>query len=143
MELNEKGYPIYKDSGTFVHRDYAYKYLLNRERKLRPGEQVHHVDGDKLNLNPNNLVILSKGDHQKITSRLIKEHNLKVVRRHFLVGISAAHLQEMFNGDLLFPRICDLVGELGKEIDHLEVDALQTPTIQCDPYECRGETLGR
>ena len=43
---------------------------------MREGYQVHHVDGDKLNYHPNNLIILSWQDHKKISKRLNKENNL-------------------------------------------------------------------
>lgn len=74
MELNKSGYPVYKDSKKLVHRHYAEKYNLHRP--LEKWEEVHHVDGDKLNLNPANLVVLSEEIHEKISKRLNKEVNL-------------------------------------------------------------------
>jgi|SRR3989344_5064869 len=77
MKLNEAGYPVFKDNPTrLVHRYYAWKYLRNKSGKLEEWEEVHHVDGDKLNFDPKNLVILSNESHKKITQRLIKETNL-------------------------------------------------------------------
>ncbi|MEK6926126.1 MAG: HNH endonuclease [Nanoarchaeota archaeon] len=77
MKLNESGYPVYKDNPTkLVHRYYVWKYLLNKSRELKEWEKVHHVDGDKLNFNPSNLVILSDETHKKISGRLNKETNL-------------------------------------------------------------------
>ncbi len=75
MELNKKNYPVWKDSKKYVHRFIAKKYLLNGDN-FREGEEVHHIDGDKLNFSPNNLIVLSKEDHKKITRRLNKERNL-------------------------------------------------------------------
>ena len=77
IELNENGYPVYKNNKhRLVHRYNAWRYLLHKKRPLREWEEVHHVDGDKLNYNPNNLVILSGKEHWKISKRLHKETNL-------------------------------------------------------------------
>ena len=38
--------------------------------------EVHHIDGDKLNYHPENLIILSRKDHWKISKRLHREMNL-------------------------------------------------------------------
>jgi hypothetical protein len=35
-------------------------------RKLTKNECVHHVDGDKLNNDPGNLVVLSRSEHQRL-----------------------------------------------------------------------------
>ena len=75
MELNKNGYPIWKDSKRLVHRSIAEKYILDGDN-LRENEQVHHVDGDKLNFHPRNLIVLHEKDHKKITGRLNKERNL-------------------------------------------------------------------
>ena len=82
MELDEKGYPIWKDSKKLLHRYVAEKLILRRELKGR--EVVHHVDGDKLNFHPNNLIVLnSKEDHEKIERDMWKYTNVMVV--HFIV----------------------------------------------------------
>lgn len=36
-------------------------------RKLVEGEVVHHIDGDTLNNNPNNLELLGVSEHNRIT----------------------------------------------------------------------------
>lgn len=76
MELNKWGYPIYKDSGKVLHWYIAEKYLL--KRKLKEGEQIHHVDGDKLNFNPDNLIVMSKEDHKKIEYNIRHHKNLNL-----------------------------------------------------------------
>lgn len=52
--INENGYPCFCDSGILVHRWMMQKII---GRKLRPGEVVHHRDGNKLNFKPNNLIL--------------------------------------------------------------------------------------
>jgi len=49
-------------------RGYAYEHRLVAEkkigRKLKPGEKVHHVDGDKQNNLPENItVVVGNGEH--------------------------------------------------------------------------------
>lgn len=41
-------------------------------RKLRPDEEVHHIDGDRANNNLSNLAVMSKGEHSRL--HRIKEH---------------------------------------------------------------------
>ncbi|MBB6716351.1 HNH endonuclease [Clostridium gasigenes] len=57
-----KAYP--KIHGRHAHRVIAEKKI---GRKLKKGEVVHHIDGNKLNYNENNLeVISSQKEHAKI-----------------------------------------------------------------------------
>lgn len=61
---NKKGY-------VFEHRLIAERYLLNEynsieidgKKYLKPEFEVHHIDEDKLNNNPNNLLVLTKSEH--------------------------------------------------------------------------------
>ena len=64
--VTKKGYSRFKDSGTYVHR-WAKENQLGR--KLKPGEVVHHIDGNKRNNSPSNLkVYKNQSQHMK------KEH---------------------------------------------------------------------
>jgi hypothetical protein len=64
--VNKNGYCQYKDSGKYVHRHIEEKKL---GRKLRPGEVVHHKDGNPLNNSPSNLKVYpNQSTHMK------KEH---------------------------------------------------------------------
>lgn len=77
MKINKKGYPVWKDNeNRSLHRYVAEKEIL--KRKLKEGEEVHHVDGDKLNFTPDNLIVLSKEDHKKIEDNIRKHKNLNI-----------------------------------------------------------------
>ena len=52
-------------NGKTVHRDIMEKKL---GRLLRADEEVHHIDGNHFNNDPDNLIILSKSEHSKIHS---------------------------------------------------------------------------
>ena len=57
-----KSYP--KINGRHAHRVVAEKIL---GRKLRPGEVVHHKDGNKQNFSPENLEVLpGQSEHAKL-----------------------------------------------------------------------------
>jgi len=68
--INKDGYLVFKDSGKLVHRWVAfYKiYLKNKYHYFLPFRyyQVHHIDGNKLNNNVENLEIITKGKHGKL-----------------------------------------------------------------------------
>ena len=65
----ENGYEVkyiknYNKKGNVkVHRYVMEQYL---DRKLRPDEVVHHIDGNKLNNNIENLKIMTRGEHSKL-----------------------------------------------------------------------------
>ncbi|MBI2136069.1 HNH endonuclease [Candidatus Woesearchaeota archaeon] len=97
--IDNKGYVRFKDSNILVHRYNAEKDI----RKINPGEEVHHVDGDKLNNHSDNLIILSKSDHEKIENerRILKNLNigyLGIILSSFLFFIT----YRLYNKTLYF-----------------------------------------
>ena len=50
-------------NGEILHRKVAEEKI---GRKLKSGEEVHHIDGNHFNNDPDNLIVLSKSDHAKI-----------------------------------------------------------------------------
>jgi hypothetical protein len=53
-----------KQGGRAKHRKLAEELL---GRKLRPGEEVHHMDGDRSNDAPHNLIVTSShGTHMRL-----------------------------------------------------------------------------
>jgi len=59
---DKNGYLRFNDSGKLVHRWALEKELL---RPLEKGEVVHHINGNKLDNNPENLELLTAKEHYK------------------------------------------------------------------------------
>jgi hypothetical protein len=63
---NKNGYLCYKHNRKLVHRCVMEKYLTQRGEKLYPEEVVHHIDGNILNNDINNLeVFANQSEHYK------------------------------------------------------------------------------
>lgn len=66
------------DDFVFEHRLVAEQYLLTEEnsvevdgkRYLKPEYAFHHIDGDRLNNDPSNLLVLTKGEHTALHNKL-------------------------------------------------------------------------
>jgi len=69
---DEKGYEreVEVEHSNLVHRDIAYKdiYLKNREKYPLPFSEydVHHIDGNKKNNNVENLIPLTREQHESV-----------------------------------------------------------------------------
>lgn len=63
INFEKAGAPNQRVSGKVLYRFLA---ELKIGRKLLPGEEVHHIDGNHLNNNPDNLLVVSASEHSKI-----------------------------------------------------------------------------
>jgi len=59
-----------KNGYVLEHRKVAAELI---GRPLRSDEEVHHVDGDKTNNAPENLVVIPRGKHQKLHAHICRE----------------------------------------------------------------------
>jgi hypothetical protein len=67
------GYRMIYTPGRKVH-PYTYEHVLAAEKKmarrLRRGEHVHHLDGDKTNNKEENLIVLTDREHKRLHHQL-------------------------------------------------------------------------
>ncbi|MHA1747714.1 MAG: HNH endonuclease [Promethearchaeota archaeon] len=67
--IDNRGYLRWKVSEKLVHRDIAYCSLYQQNRDKYPMRfsryVVHHVDKNKLNDNPSNLMVLTPEEHRQ------------------------------------------------------------------------------
>jgi len=87
--IDDKGYLRFNDSGKLLHRYLARKYIWKKHRGKYPYRfkhyQIHHIDGNKLNNNLDNLQIVTINEHRiihnitdEVRLRLVKGFNLFV-----------------------------------------------------------------
>ena|SRR4030042_3768749 len=85
-ELDENGYLIFYDSGKFVHRWVMEAKILHRT--LEKGEEVHHIDGDRRNNSPENLLLMTREGHYRLHKhqRILEEKTAKFITTAFTVA---------------------------------------------------------
>ena len=65
---DDEGYPRFTDTNKLVHRWAAHKYIFkkNKDKFSKPFRDlvVHHKDRSKLHFHSDNLVIMTKSEHE-------------------------------------------------------------------------------
>lgn len=80
IRINDHPFSV-KNGWVREHRYIAEQYLLNDENSiniegkkyLKQELEVHHIDQNPLNNNPNNLMILTKSEHKRLHANLKKD----------------------------------------------------------------------
>lgn len=79
--LNKKGYFEFTRGelqGILEHRYVAEKYII--KRKLKPFEEVHHINGDRSDNRVSNLQVMTKSEHAALHA---KERYTKRIRNKY------------------------------------------------------------
>jgi len=67
------GYKLVYTPGRKAH-PYSYEHVLVAEqkigRRMRKGEHVHHINGNKTDNHPDNLLVMTDTDHRKLHRQL-------------------------------------------------------------------------
>jgi len=69
VKINENGYEVFANSGYLFHIYWFKKF----KGPIKPGNEIHHIDGDKRNNKIDNLIQISKEDHKKINHGKIRD----------------------------------------------------------------------
>lgn len=78
-----------------VDGEVVYRKIVEEKlgKKLSPKEEVHHIDGDHFNNDPDNLAVLSKSEHSKIhASWKGRDRNGR-----FVTTVTASQLSEILH----------------------------------------------
>ena len=90
FEINENVYIVKyrRDGRRTINGISAYRFIVEKKigRKLLPDECVHHIDGNHSNDDPNNLMVMSQLEHNRLhklgkTPKLTEEAKLLKSKR--------------------------------------------------------------
>lgn len=71
IEIKVEGYPRLNKRGYVYEHQYVAEKKIGRP--LRENEVVHHIDRNKTNNHPDNLMVLTKEEHSKLHQREMQE----------------------------------------------------------------------
>jgi hypothetical protein len=83
--------------------EYEHRLVVERHlgRKLTPEENVHHIDGDTLNNEPSNLMIVSRGEHMTLHNlerpRKLSPDDVRLARELREQGLSYRAISDRFS----------------------------------------------
>ena len=77
IEIKVDGYPRLNKRGYVYEHQYVAEKKIGRP--LRENEVVHHIDRDKTNNHPDNLMVLTKEEHSKLHQREMQKGRKRVI----------------------------------------------------------------
>ena len=98
MATKRKGkYLVFTDTGKFVHRWVAWKKYGN----AIDGMKIHHIDGDTLNNDKSNLLLVSNEDHHQIH----QHENKRKLLSSLIILFSIIYIVLAIVAGFIFPSI--------------------------------------
>lgn len=80
----------------YEHRWVSWKYII-KERDFLDDEEVHHIDRDRTNNDPQNLMVLAASDHNALHQAIAEGHSSKKAQIEWLMRNEIKF--EVYNGE--------------------------------------------
>ena len=132
--VTEDGYRMFHINGRDI---FEHRLVLESVfgRKLLSSEHVHHIDHNKLNNSPENLMIVSNSDHKKYHATFRSSTHKECSRCHVVKPRNEFWKDRTKNHDKHYPQCCDckkLIRNIGlaKKLPNRKCSTCKTPVFR-------------